>query len=398
MTSSRLALLFAVALAALAGVYAALGGWGRGGPLAPETGLSLGATLEGVGFSQVEGPRAFRFPADHGSHPAYRSEWWYFTGNLEDTLGGEYGFQLTFFRSALVPDSGEGGKPAPWGARQAYMAHLALTEVGSGRFHAFERFSRASLGLAGVRTGPLRIWLEDWSCASEAGDTSLFPLKLNAAQGKVALDLRLEAGKPMVLQGDAGFSRKGTGEGNASYYYSFPRMPVRGNITTPTGVLTVVGAAWMDHEWGSSVLLPGTAGWDWFALQLSDSSEYLFFRLRKGGRPSTGDAASRAATSKEAMFLDYGIRIGPGGETRRFSSADMRAEIRSVWKSPRGRTYPARWRITVVPEALELEVTPKLPDQELNLSIPYWEGAVRIRGRRAGRSVEGRGYMELTGY
>ena len=383
-----------------------------GGPSA-ETGLNLSALLgdskagnlpSAGGFLKATGPRPFVFPADHGPHPEFRSEWWYFTGNLKDTSGREYGYQLTFFRSGLRPPSADSARSSPWAATHAYMAHFALTEVSAGRFHAYERFSRAALGLAGAEAGsgrpsepfkpfrPFRVWLEDWSCESmpsATADTPLFPIRLRASQGPVNLDLVLYPGKPLVPQGDRGFSRKGAESGNASYYYSFTRLPSSGKVTTPDGVMQVTGPSWMDREWGSSILTPGLAGWEWFGLQLADSTEYLFFRLRKAGPE---------AARQDSVTFDYGIRVDGRGGTRLLGPTDLGARILSRWSGSRGRSYPSRWRIRLPSESLEMDVTPKLAGQELDLSLPYWEGAVRVDARRQDQPLAGQGYMELTGY
>lgn len=414
------AILFALATASA--LRTCVLGWKstRPGPAA-ETGLTLSALLGDTadGFAKATGPRPFRFPGDHGPHPEFRSEWWYFTGNLKDTLGREYGYQLTFFRSGLRPPSGDTGRTSPWAASHAYMAHFALTEVSAGRFQAYERFSRAAQGLAGAEAGdlakggggkPFRVWLEDWSVVSggpEGGpeypaddpvhppefDTgafaSLFPLRLRAAQGPVSIDLVLQSGKPLVLQGKRGFSRKGKEAGNASYYYSYPRIPSSGKITTPDGAVEVAGNSWLDREWGSSILTPGLAGWEWFGLQLEDGTDYLFFRLRKSG--------AEAANADRVAF-DYGIRIDSIGGTRLLDSADLGASILTRWRSPQGRAYPTRWRLEVPSESLEIEIEPKVEAQALNLSVPYWEGSVKLKARRHGRRIFGQGYMELTGY
>lgn len=351
------------------------------------------------GYAKALAPRPFSFPADHGPHPDFRNEWWYFTGNLRDKRGKEFGYQLTFFRSALAPRGRDTARISPWASRQVYMAHLAVTELGSldggagslgnGSFQAYERFSRGALGLAGSEISPFHVWLEDWKCESLGGDTSFFPLRLRAAQGSLSIDLILEEGKRMVLQGEAGFSRKGPGEGNASYYYSYTRMPTHGTIKTSAGDFEAGGNSWMDREWGSSILASGIAGWDWFGLQLSDSTDLLFFRLRSSQSPAGGTGPVR---------FDYGMLIDSHGVDQVLQPEDMRAEILSLWKSPRGRVYPARWRMGIPSRGLKLEISPKRSDQELNLSIPYWEGAVDIKAERTGQSLAGEGYMELTGY
>lgn len=360
----------------------------------PETGLSLTSLLGGGedGFARAEGPRPFRFPEDHGPHPDFRTEWWYFTGNLKDTAGKEFGYQLTFFRSGLRPPGMDAMRKSPWAAGDAYMAHFALSEISAGRFHARERFSRAAMGLAGAEAGagrPFRVWLEDWKGASESADGGFFPLRLKAGQGGVSLDLLLNSSRPMVLQGDRGFSRKGPEPGNASFYYSYTRMPSNGYVTTPDGAFSVSGESWMDREWGSSILSPGMAGWEWFGLRLADSTEYLFFRLRGGGLD---------AVREDSTVFDYGMRIDAQGAGRTLGATEMEARILGRWKSPRGKTYPLRWLIKIPSDTLEMEISPALENQELNLSITYWEGAIRVQARKPGRMVPGEGYMELTGY
>ena len=261
--------------------------------------------------------------------------------------------------------------------------------AGTGAFEAHERFSRAALGLAGAEAGPgkpFRVWLEDWSAA---GDTGFLPLRLRASQGSIAIDLHLRSGKPMVLQGDRGYSRKGPEPGNASLYYSYTRLPTSGTIKSPAGEFTVSGTSWMDREWGSSLLSPGLAGWDWFALRLADSTDWVFFRLRKAGR---------VAAAEDSITFDYGLKVDARGETRQLGRADLSARILSRWTGPKGIAYPARWRLRIPSESLELEVSPLIADQALMLSIPYWEGAVRVEARKHGGALDGEGYMELTGY
>ncbi|MGH7447408.1 MAG: lipocalin-like domain-containing protein, partial [Longimicrobiales bacterium] len=208
-------------------------------------------------------PREFDFPRDHGPHPQFRTEWWYFTGNLTSDGGRELGYQLTFFRSALTDSvSFAAGSPAersPWRTRHAYMAHFAVTDADADRFHAEERFARGAAGLAGANGEPLRVWLEGWSAESLSHAT--FPLRLRASARDIAIDLVLDRGKPVVLQGERGLSRKGAERGNASYYYSLTRMPSRGTIRTPSGTWTASGTSWLDREWSTSALSPGVAGW-----------------------------------------------------------------------------------------------------------------------------------------
>jgi predicted secreted hydrolase len=350
-----------------------------------EAGLSLTATLGGadtVGYARAVEARPFVFPDDHGPHPEYRTEWWYATGNLSDANGRRVGYQFTIFRSALAPRAPESS--SVWATNQAYMAHLAVTDAKIGEFRAFERFARGAGDLAGAQANPFRVWLEDWVLEGEGGD-STFPISLRASDGDVVLDLMLEAGKPLVLQGDSGLSLKGPEPGNASYYYSFTRMPTRGVVALGADTLTVSGASWLDREWSTSVLTEGQVGWDWFALQMDDGWELMVYALRMadGG----------------AHPMSEGILVDPQGRSRRLAwGSDVQVAPLDTWISPQsGIRYPSGWRVRVPSRGWELEVDPVIADQELNLAFRYWEGAVTVRGAVEG-AVQGKGYVELTGY
>jgi predicted secreted hydrolase len=334
------------------------------------------------GFARALSVRDFSFPRDHGPHPRFRNEWWYWTGNLETASGRHFGFQLTFFRTALSPMPAV--RASAWATTQVYMAHFTLTDVAAGRFFAFERFSRGAMGLAGARADPFRVWLEDWSAVGRGGSAPL-TLALHAADGDVAIELTLEAAKPVVLHGERGLSRKGAEAGNASYYYSFTRMATRGSVTVGSERYRVVGLSWMDREWSTSMLGKGQVGWDWFALQLDDGREVMFFRLRRKDAPAKGTGA--------------GTLVHADGSTRALAAADVRVEVLDRWPSPGdGARYPARWRFRVPGERLDLEISPYVANQELRVAVRYWEGAVRVVGTADGRPVRGHGYVELTGY
>lgn len=344
---------------------------------------ALGGGESTEGYERAFEPREFRFPEDHGPHPGFRTEWWYWTGNLETADGRAFGYQLTMFRNALAPR--EAQRPSGWGARQVYMAHFALSDIGAGRFHAFERFSREALGLAGAQAEPFfHVWLQDWEARATQG--GVFPMKLKArGDNGATLELELEEGKPPVLQGERGLSQKSAEPGNASYYYSLTRMPSRGTVTVDGRAYPVTGTSWMDREWSTSALGKGQVGWDWFALQLSDNSELMYYQLRR----EDGSADPFSA----------GSFVPPQGAPVRIKRDALRLEVLDTWQSPRGGTkYPARWRLSVPEAQLELEISPAQADQELPVSVRYWEGAVRLQGSRAGQPVSGRGYVELTGY
>ena len=352
-------------------------------PGAIQASLSVSQVLGGdtTGFARALRPRVLSFPRDHGPHPEYRTEWWYYTGNVQTADGRHFGFQLTFFRSALAPQVV--ARESAWATAQVYMAHLALTDVETGRFYAFERFSRAALGLAGARAQPFAVWVEDWSARAQTADD--LPVRLRAGQGEIGLELQLHSAKPVVLHGDRGLSHKGPEAGNASYYYSLTRMPTRGTLRIADETFEVSGTSWLDREWSTSVLGEAYRGWDWFGLQLSDGSELMFFRLRRvDGQPDG---------------FSSGTLVRANGETLRLGQADVRIEVDAYWDSPRsGGRYPARWRFQIPAERLAFELWPHVADQELPLSIRYWEGAVAVRGQADGRPLHGHGYVELTGY
>jgi predicted secreted hydrolase len=347
------------------------------------TGLRVTEALRGgspEGFRRATEPRSFVFPADHGPHPGFRTEWWYFTGNLAATDGRRYGYQLTFFRVALAPEPV--ARKSRWGTHEVYMAHFALTDVAGKSFYHTERFSRSALGLAGAGGNPLKVWLEDWSAAAEA--LTPLTLRLHAREGTVAIDLGIRAVKSPVLNGDRGLSRKGTEPGNASYYYSLPRMATTGSIRIGTETVTVTGLTWMDREWGTSALGKELVGWDWFALQLDDGRDLMVYRLRK--------------QDGTANPLDSATLVARDGMARHLSGNQVQVQVTDSWQSPASRIrYPSRWRVQVPGEHLDLEIEPRLAGQELLGTVRYWEGSVQVSGAGGG-STGGTGYVELTGY
>ena len=270
-----------------------------------------------------------------------------------------------------------------WETAQVYLAHFAVTDTRNGRFLAFARSSRDALGLAGAQAEPFRVWLDDWSAEGEG--PSALPMRLHAEEGGTAIDLTLESARPVVLQGDGGLSRKGAEPGNASYYYSLTRMSARGTLRVAGETLAVEGLAWMDREWSTSALGKDVTGWDWFALQLDDGRDMMFFRLRR--------------RDGETDRWNAGVLVDARGVPHPLAWNDLRIEVLDTWRSAwSGVTYPARWRLTDVARDLVLELAPRLADQELSVEPRYWEGAVVVKGREGDRPVAGHGYVELVGY
>ncbi len=321
-----------------------------------------------AGYARATVAPTFSFPADHGPHSDYRTEWWYWTGNVTTADGRAFGYQFTVFRFAMAPTTVP--RASAWATRDTWLAHLAITDVDGQKFYAFERSARGAGGLAGAQGDPFRVHCEGWQVSGT-------PMRIQADAGGVALDLTMQAGKPVVLQGDQGLSRKGAEPGNASLYYSLTRMPTTGTIRIGERRHDVSGTSWMDREWSTSALEAGVVGWDWFALQLADGREVMFYRLRRADGTATN--------------FSGGTLIASDGSVTRLSAAEVTLTSTATWTSRTGTKYPAAWHLRAAD--LELDITPRLPDQELDLAVRYWEGAVVVSG-----SQRGVGYVELAGY
>jgi predicted secreted hydrolase len=323
----------------------------------------------------------FRFPADHASHPEYRLEWWYYTGNLATAAGRRFGYQLTFFRVGvnIAPPS-----PSRWAIRDLFMAHLAITDIEAGKYFASEKLARPGVGTADARTETYRVWNGSWGARLENGR---HVLQAESFAPPIALDLQLEEGKPPVLQGEAGYSQKGPAPGNASHYYSLTRMPTTGSLTIDGKRHQITGQSWMDHEFGTSFLEPGQVGWDWFALQLDDGTDVMLYAMRRG------DGSADPHSS--------GTLAPPSKATTRLRAADFSLQPGRTWTSKATRgSYPVEWAVAVPGAQLLLTVQAALDGQEMSgvSGVSYWEGAVEVRGTKAGEPITGRGYLEMTGY
>ena len=334
---------------------------------------------DNAGFERVLGPRPLEFPRDHGAHPGYRHEWWYVTGHLRSPEGVWRGFQLTFFRYGLVP--GQAASLSKWRSNQWVLAHFAVSDPATGKFHHDARTSRAALELAGFSESDAHLWLGDWQLARDPTDGSW---SLAAAGKDATLRLRLAPAKPLVLQGDRGYSAKSSEPGNASHYYSLPRLSGRGHLRLEGLEHPVEAEAWLDHEWGTSGLGPAQAGWDWFALQLEDGRELTFYRLRlqDGGT----DPHSR------------GLLVAADGKAEALGHDAVQLHPLRWWQSPAsGLRYPVAWEVAIPSRSLAFRLEPVFDAQEWADGLRYWEGAVAVSDAASGAAV-GRGYLELTGY
>ena len=323
-----------------------------------------GLGTQADGFATPQPGPEFVFPDDHGPHTDYRIEWWYLTANLTDTDGTPYGLQWTLFRSALAPGEAEG-----WASPQIWFAHAAVTTPN--RHFAAERFARGGIGQAGVIAAPFRAWIDEWALEGPDFDK----LSLNANGPDFGYDMALNARGPLIFQGDAGFSVK-SAEGQASYYYSQPFFEIAGTLHLPEAEVAVTGTAWLDREWSSQPLSDTQSGWDWFSLSFDSGAKLMGFQLRQT------DGTSYSASTW----------IDAGGTTTPYPDGAFVAEPLNTHRVA-GRDVPTNWRVTLPDRGLDVTVSALNPDAWMDLSIPYWEGPVRVSG-----SHEGRGYLEMTGY
>jgi predicted secreted hydrolase len=351
--------------------------------------VAAGAAGEASGFLQVTGPCRLEFPRDHAPHPGFRTEWWYWTGNLRSETGRHFGYQLTFFRYQLTPFGGAARWPSPssaWRSRQIYTAHAAVSDISAKRHLQAQRSGRQALGIAGwVQWGPdVTLYHRGWSAVIFPGVHRL------AAQGEdFAFALEMKPSKPPVKHGIDGYSRKGSTPERASCYYSQSRLETTGTITVAGKTIPVKGDSWMDHEFGTAPLEPGTVGWDWFSIQLADKTEIMVFLLRGA------DGAVHPASS--------GSYVDASGAVRHLDRSYFEVSVRDTWKSAKSRVvYPSRWRVKVSLLGIDIEVSSNLADQEMRTSettgVVYWEGSVSAKGTKGGSPIEGQGYVELTGY
>jgi len=325
-------------------------------------------------FAPVVPGYALQFPQDEGSHPQFRTEWWYVTGWL-DLAPVPYGFQVTFFRTRPHPQTANSSRFAP---HHVLIAHAAVSEPGYGRLRHEQRSARLGFGLADAAIGATSVWIDDWKLESQSRGYST---RIEAKD--FGLELLLRPTQAFLLQGDEGFSRKGPNPASASYYYSLPQLRVEGRVRVESAIREARGIAWLDHEWSSEPMDADAIGWDWTGINLDDGSSLMAFVMRRR------DAGIHWATA---------VRRDAAGGKHSFQRDQVRFVPQRLWKSPRtGAAYPVAAQVHVGETTIDL--APLMDDQESDSRITtgaiYWEGAVTAshKGKRVGR-----GYLELTGY
>lgn len=351
---------------------------GRGLPAAVVLALcSIGAQAADVEPYRRAAPGyRYSFPRDHFEHPAFRTEWWYYTGNLRDSAGKRYGFELVFFRQGQR--RGPADNPSAWRVDDLYLAHVAVTDISGKRFYYHERLNRAGPGVAGASLAQQRVWNGNWSAQWQAERQTL---QATADEFRFRLDLR--SAKPPVVHGLNGISRKGEAAGEASHYVSLTRINVSGELSIGGARHDVTGTSWMDHEWFTNQLAKDQVGWDWFSVQLDNQTELMLFRLRR--RDGSVDPYSA------------GTYIDAQGHARHLRLDEFSLTSEGYWKSATGASYPVRWQIRVPSLGISLDAAAAVDAQELaagdQTGPAYWEGLVNYAG-----SASGAGYLEMTGY
>ena len=323
------------------------------------------------GFAAVVPGKTFAFPRDHGPHPAFRIEWWYVTANLAAADGTAYGAQWTLFRQAIAPGAQQEG----WANQQIWMGHAAVTRADTHRIS--QAFARGGVGQAGVAAKPFHAWIDAWEMRGlgEMNDNNVAPLELNASGTDFSYRLRLDADRPLVLQGDGGFSRKSMRD-QASYYYSQPHYRAKGSIVIDDRPAEVTGRAWLDREWSSQPLASDQTGWDWLSLHFKTGDKLMLYRMRQ----------------TDGHHYSSGKWIGRDGGTEQLASADI-AMTPQAYTEIEGRRIPTAWHIAIPKLALSIDCTPLNARSWMGTSFPYWEGPIGFEGSHAGL-----GYLEMTGY
>lgn len=344
--------------------------------------IGLAICASGASWKIAEPGWRYEFPRDHHSHREFKTEWWYFTGNLFDAEGHRFGYELTFFRHGIRPVAERAPNESRFIVDDLKFAHFAITDVSGRQFHFDQKTSRGAFGEAGFDKEHRLAWIDPWNLS--LNDDGGFDLAASSNFGTLRLHLRATASP--VIHGENGVSVKAAGASSASHYYSIPQFEANGQIVREGSARSVSGDTWFDHEWSSSQLGKGEVGWDWLCLQWEDGSRLMLYRLRleSGGVEESSS----------------GTWIAPDGAATHLRVSDFQMTPAAFWKSTAtGAQYPIGWKISVPSQQAEFTIKAALDDQELRLGpLTYWEGAIDAAGRVGGKPTAGRGYLELTGY
>jgi predicted secreted hydrolase len=342
----------------------------------------LGLLVTAANWKSAEPGWDYEFPRDHGAHRDFKTEWWYFTGNVFDADGNRFGYELTFFRQGISPAAQRDPNASRFLVDDLKFAHFAITDVAKQQFRFEQKTSRGAFGEAGFDEAKRLAWIDNWTLTMS--NEGAFDLTASTEAG--AINLHLRPTKPPVIHGENGVSVKAAAGSSASHYYSIPRLQTTGEIVLNGRSRSVSGESWFDHEWSSSQLGKGEVGWDWISVQWEDGAELMLYRMR--------------LESGEVEPSSSGTWIAPDGTTTHLRVSDFQMTPIAFWKSKAsGAQYPVGWRVALPGQRAEFTLRAALEDQELKLGpITYWEGAIDATGTRDGKASKGRGYLELTGY
>jgi predicted secreted hydrolase len=346
------------------------------------------AAASGMPADAVRRGRVITLPRDHGAHLDARTEWWYATGWLGTPQAPSHGFQVTFFRSRTGLAQALPGRLAP---RHLLFAHAAVTDLAGRRHWHDQRIVRwhgeppaaGAKHAASASTADTQVWIGPW-LLQRGADAYRSQVGSTGDGAAWSLDLALRPTQPLLLQGDAGFSRKGPDERQASHYYSLPQLAAQATVSLDGRRQDAAGRGWLDHEWSDEILAADAVGWDWIGFNGFDGSALTAFRLRRAdGSALWAGGSHRAAGEGARSFGPTEVVWTPG---RR-------------WRSPgTGASYPVDWQVDT--PAGRFGVRALLDTQELDgrngTGTVYWEGLSELLDS-AGRRI-GLGYLEMTGY
>ncbi|HEY2712403.1 MAG TPA: lipocalin-like domain-containing protein [Chthoniobacterales bacterium] len=344
--------------------------------------LALAVCCLGADWKTAEPGWIYQFPRDHHVHPDFKTEWWYFTGNLTNQSGRRFGYELTFFRQGIRPPDERGGTTSRFVVDDLKFAHFTVTDAAEKQFRFYDKVSRGSFGEAGFGNEQRLAWIQNWTI--QMASDGAFDLVANAADA--AVKLHLVPQKKPIIHGSNGISRKAKAAGHASHYYSITRLTTNGTLRTGRENSKIEGESWFDHEWATNQLASNQVGWNWVSAQFDDGSELMLYEMR--------------LTNGSIDPVSNGTIVQADGSYSSLTSAEFQMKPLSFWLSPTTKAkYPIAWHVKVPRMALEFEIRPVLENQELVFTpLTYWEGAFDIVGTRNGKPLGGHGYLELTGF
>jgi predicted secreted hydrolase len=324
----------------------------------------------------------YEFPRDHHAHREFKTEWWYFTGNIFDEVNRRFGFELTFFREGIIPPAQRTEQKSRFVVEDLKFAHFTVTDDSGRKFRFEQKVSRGAFGDAGFDRGDQIAWIDDWSLAIARGTE----FHVAAAMPDASVNLVLAPQKQPAVHGQNGISTKAAGENHASHYYSLTRLSTRGTIRIGAKEFPVNGASWFDHEWATNQLAPNQVGWNWLCVQFANGTDLMLYQMR------FADGTVDPASSGTVIAIDGGVT--------HLTSGDFTMKQLARWQSAKtGAVYPVEWQVNVPSRQLSFVVRPVLQEQELALQpLAYWEGAIGVTGKLGNERIIGDGYLELTGY